>query len=99
ARSEAWFIHQLALRLRAKAASSHDVRDQPLRALDWWYPEHEGEPDMEAVLAEINGWWTEDGGETSGAGAAAREPNGARNRPPHRGAQLSGFHELRDDGS
>ena len=33
--------------------------DEPLRALDWWYPEDElGEPKMEAVLAEINGWKT-----------------------------------------
>jgi formate dehydrogenase major subunit len=56
-RSEAWFIHQLALRLRAKAFASTDPRDEPLRALDWWYREDEhGEPDMDAVLAEINGW-------------------------------------------
>ena len=33
--------------------------DEPLRALDWWYPENEeGEPEAEAILAEINGWKT-----------------------------------------
>ena len=59
ARSEAWFMHQLALRLIAKAKQSNDPLDEPLRALDWWYPEDEtGEPKMEAVLAEINGWQT-----------------------------------------
>ena len=59
-RSEAWFIHQLALRLIAKAKASDDPMDEPLRALNWWYPEDElGEPKMEAVLAEINGWKTE----------------------------------------
>ncbi len=72
-RSEAWFIHQLALRLTARAereagaSSQHDVqgelgdepRDAALLALDWWYPETaHGEPVPEAVLAEINGWHT-----------------------------------------
>jgi formate dehydrogenase major subunit len=57
ARSEAWFVHQLALRLKARAEASSDPIDEPLRALDWWYPEDEhGEPITEAVLAEINGW-------------------------------------------
>ncbi len=59
AKSEAWFIHQLAKRLIAKAQASDDPMDEPLRALDWWYPENEeGEPEAEAILAEINGWKT-----------------------------------------
>ena len=58
-RSDAWFIHQFALRLMAKAKQSNDPIDEPLRALDWWYPEDElGDTKMEAVLAEINGWHT-----------------------------------------
>src|SRR5438094_6332352 len=58
-RSDAWFMHQLALRVIAKAQASNDPLDEPLRALDWWYPEdHLGDPQMEAVLAEINGWYT-----------------------------------------
>ena len=53
-------MHQLALRLIAKAKASNDPLDEPLRALDWWYPEDElGDPQMEAVLAEINGWYTD----------------------------------------
>jgi formate dehydrogenase major subunit len=57
ARSEAWFVHQLALRLKARAEASSDPLDEPLRALDWWYPQdQQGEPLAEAVLAEINGW-------------------------------------------
>jgi len=64
ARSEGWFMHQLALRVIAKAKQSSDPLDEPLRALDWWYPEDEhGEPHMESVLAEINGWYTLDGKE------------------------------------
>src|SRR5438876_3494947 len=45
ARSDAWFTHQLAKRLRAKAFESGDPNDAPLRALDWWYPEKDGEPE------------------------------------------------------
>jgi formate dehydrogenase major subunit len=57
ARSEAWFVHQLALRLKARAEASSDPIDEPLRALDWWYPEDDhGEPLSSAVLEEINGW-------------------------------------------
>src|SRR5205085_1412461 len=59
-RSDEWFMHQLAVRLIAKAKESTDPIDQPLRALDWWYPEDEtGMPHTEAVLAEINGWHTD----------------------------------------
>jgi len=37
-----------------EAKASNDPLDEPLRALDWWYPEDElGEPQMETVLAEI----------------------------------------------
>src|SRR5881409_4395935 len=94
-RSDAWFIHQLALRLIAKAKASDDPIDEPLRALDWWYPEDElGEPKMEAVLAEINGWKT------------AIQPNESgvlfeqdRQGQPHHGPQVNGFAELKADGS
>jgi formate dehydrogenase major subunit len=76
ARSEAWFIHQLALRLRAKAAASSDPHDEPLRALDWWYAEDvHGEPDMEAVLAEINGWKVLSEGTTAPPSAALTAPS------------------------
>ncbi len=95
ARSEAWFIHQLALRLKEKAEASDDPRDAPLRALDWWYPEDEhGEPVMAAVLAEINGWRVEQGDSHQGRVHAID-----RNGRPHHGAQLAGFPELRADGS
>src|SRR4029450_289391 len=59
ARSDAGWIHKWALRLRVKAQQSNDPINEPLRALDWWYPEDElGDTKMEAVLAEINGWQT-----------------------------------------
>ena len=84
-RSELWFVHQLARRLRERAEAeseeSNGMRDAPLRALDWSYPEDEnGEPHPEAVLREINGRVLD----ARGAGASR---------------QVDGFHELRDDGS
>ncbi len=94
-RSEGWFVHQLALRLIARAHASDDEMDEPLRALDWWYPADEtGEPKMEAVLAEINGWRT-----TAAFGEQGvlfpLDAQGA----PHHGAQVDSYEELQDDGS
>ena len=96
ARSEGWFMHQLALRLIAKAKQSGDPLDEPLRALDWWYPEDEyGEPQMESVLAEINGWYTnpQPGADGVMFGGVDREGN------PHHGPQVDGFAKLKADGS
>jgi formate dehydrogenase major subunit len=101
ARSEGWFMHQLAVRLIAKAKQSSDPLDEPLRALDWWYPEDEhGEPHMESVLAEINGWYTNP---VAGVG----DPGGNdglvfgldREGKPHHGPQVDGFAKLKADGS
>jgi formate dehydrogenase major subunit len=110
-RSDAWFVHQLALRLIAKAKASDDPIDEALRALDWWYPEDElGDPKMEAVLAEINGWHTDPvagGGLSAVASAKAGDPGGNkgvvfgldREGKPHHGPQVNGFTELKADGS
>jgi formate dehydrogenase major subunit len=108
-RSEAWFVHQLALRLKAKAEASDDPRDEPMRALDWWYPESgEGEPVMESVLAEINGWRTLQEGEHGGARGAEEDSADCheglvhatdRRGRRHHGPQLESFDQLADDGS
>jgi len=57
ARSEAWFVHQLGRRLKAKAEADPHPRHAPLRALTWDYPldSPHGEPRIDAVLREING--------------------------------------------
>ena len=95
ARSEAWFMHQLALRVIAKAKQSNDPLDEPLRALDWWYPEDEmGDPNVEAVLAEINGWYTE-----PRPGADGVVFGQDRQGNPHHGPQVSGYALLKSDGS
>jgi formate dehydrogenase major subunit len=107
-RSDAWFMHQLALRLIAKAKASHDPLDEALRALDWWYPEDElGDPKMEAVLAEINGWKTLEKKENAQRPTSnAQRPTedgiifgNDRDRNPHHGPQVNGFAELKADGS
>ena len=57
ATSELEFFHKLGNRLREKVADSTDPRDLPLQAITWDYPTDEhGDPDAEAVLAEINGY-------------------------------------------
>ncbi|HTG52050.1 MAG TPA: molybdopterin dinucleotide binding domain-containing protein, partial [Candidatus Tectomicrobia bacterium] len=101
ARSDAWFMHQLALRLIAKAKASNDPLDGPLRALDWWYPEDElGDPQMEAVLAEINGWYTDPAVKISDSGEKHGVVFGLdRDGNPHHGSQVNGFAELKADGS
>jgi formate dehydrogenase major subunit len=58
ARSELWFMHHLAKRVRAHYAGSARTRDWPILNVAWDYPEHgdTAEPDVEAVLKEINGY-------------------------------------------
>ncbi len=54
--SELQFFVELGHRIRARLAGSTDERDRPLLDLTWDYPTDEhGDPDAEAVLAEING--------------------------------------------
>ncbi len=102
ARSDAWFIHQLALRLIAKAKESNDPIDDALLALDWWYPADElGDPKMDAVLAEINGWYTKPtaAGIDRGASEGVLFSGIDREGKPHHGPQVNGFAELKADGS
>ena len=54
--SELDFFYELGKRIRERLADSTDPRDRPLLDLTWDYPtDAHGEPDPEAVLAEING--------------------------------------------
>jgi len=99
-RSDEWFMHQLAVRLKAKAKESTDPMDEPLRALDWWYPEEHGAPFTEAVLAEINGWHTL----SRGAAAPPASQDGVifgldHEGQPHHGPQVADYNELKADGS
>ena len=57
-RSDMWFIHTLGQHIRAKLAGSSDPMDRPVLDLTWDYPtiDEHGEPNAEAILAEINGW-------------------------------------------
>ena len=57
ARSETWFMHHLARRLKAKAAADLSPRNAPLNALQWPYRTfgRHDEPDVTEILKEING--------------------------------------------
>ena len=72
-RSDAWILYNLGKRLKQLYAGSTEPRDQPLLQLTWDYEfdEHprlpdgrrsriEGEPDLEKVLMEINGFRLDD---------------------------------------
>jgi formate dehydrogenase major subunit len=63
ARSELWFMHHLARRVRDHYAGSTRPQDWPIVNLRWDYPEHgaEREPDVEAVMREVNGYTVADG--------------------------------------
>jgi len=58
ARSDAWFANQLALRLKALYAGSRAPTDRAFLALTWDYGKEE--PDLEKVLAEVNGYTVAD---------------------------------------
>jgi formate dehydrogenase major subunit len=68
-RSDAWFVYNLGKRLKALYAGSTNPNDQPLLNLTWDYDYDEqprlpdgtpsrivGEPDLDKVLGEINGY-------------------------------------------
>ncbi len=57
ARSETWFMHHLARRLKAKGAADPSARNAPLNALHWPYGTHglRDEPNVIEILKEING--------------------------------------------
>ncbi len=63
ARSELWFMHHLARRIKAHYAGSTRTQDWPIVNLKWDYPEHgeAREPDVEAVMREVNGYTIADG--------------------------------------
>jgi formate dehydrogenase major subunit len=75
ARSELWFMHHLAKRVLAHYAGSTRERDRPLVNLHWDYPEHgdQREPDVEAVLKEINGYDVATGKPLSGFTALKKD--------------------------
>ena len=67
-RSESWFMFHLGRKLRSLYRDSTDPKDAPLLELTWDYPtvgEHE-EPDIDAILKEINGFTVADGSPIAG---------------------------------
>jgi formate dehydrogenase major subunit len=82
-RSDLWFTHQLALRLKKRYAASPQPRDEGFKRMTWDFDPDQpggegiaGEPDGHKILREINGYYS--------------------GQP---GRHLPGFGELKDDGS
>jgi formate dehydrogenase major subunit len=109
-RSDAWFVYNLGKRLKQLYAGSTDPKDQPLHALTWDYDFDEpprlpdgstsrivGEPDVEKILREINGYRQVRGEWSASPGVAT--PGLTTHHSPLTTHQLSGFSELQDDGS
>ena len=63
ARSDAWFVFHLGRRLKELYKDSKEPRDGLIRAMTWDYPTEgdRGEPDIESILREINGYTVADG--------------------------------------
>ncbi|HSH46370.1 MAG TPA: formate dehydrogenase, partial [Longimicrobiales bacterium] len=62
-RTDTWFYHQVAKRLKAMYADSMLPRDQGIRNMTWDFDPDEpvsppGEPSAEKMLREINGYYT-----------------------------------------
>jgi len=55
-RSDLWYTHQLAKRLKRLYQGSTNPNDAPFLALDWSFEEVDGEASAESVLKEINGY-------------------------------------------
>jgi formate dehydrogenase major subunit len=62
-RSEAWFVYHLGRRLRALYADDTGPRGRQIQAITWDYPmvHATDEPDLNAVVKEINGYTLADG--------------------------------------
>jgi formate dehydrogenase major subunit len=93
ARSDAWFVYHLGRRLKQMALRDRRPEHDGLRALTWDYPllPPYDEPDIDAVLREINGWVCRERPAEHGAGSTLGPAAGGR--------LLDGFHALADDGT
>jgi formate dehydrogenase major subunit len=67
-RSDLWFVYHLGRRLKTKAERDRRSRSAGLRALTWDYGMHgpHQDPDIRAILKEINGYTVADGKHVSG---------------------------------
>ena len=102
-RSDAWFVYHLGRRLKERASRSRRRRDRALRALTWDYPVAgaHGEPAIEAVAREMNGFTVADRRQVAGFGELQADgstacgcwiysgmfPSQERNRPRERRAE------------
>ncbi|AVX30692.1 formate dehydrogenase major subunit [Carboxydocella thermautotrophica] len=65
AQNDAWIVHNLCLKLKGLYATSLQAKDEPIRQLYWPYGAA-GEPDLNQVRLEMNGYTVADGMPVSG---------------------------------
>jgi formate dehydrogenase major subunit len=71
ATTEPWFIYHLGRRLRELYAGEDTPQARQIQALDWDYPlDEDGEPVVEEILKEINGYTVADRKQLPGFAAA-----------------------------
>ena len=67
ARSDLWIVYDLIQRIQGLYASSNDPKDKPIKELAWSYGV--GEPDIDLVAKEINGYYVGTGAQLPGFSA------------------------------
>ncbi len=75
ARSDGWIVNQLARRLKAAYRGSGAAKDRPFLDLTWDYGE--GEPDVDKVAREVNGYTVADGKQVKNFTALAADGSSA----------------------
>jgi formate dehydrogenase major subunit len=86
-RSDLWFTHQLAKRLKKMYADSNEPRDIGFKNMTWDFDPEEGDPLRAAsAAAETEGGTTggasTDGAASSGSGTKGDAPAAMKNQPP-----------------
>ena len=90
-RSDAWFVYNLGLRLKQLYADSTEARDQAIRELTWDYEPHEPQRLADGSHSQIKG--------EPDVARILMEINGYRLNTDGPPQLLSGFSELKDDGT
>ena len=76
ARSETWFMYHLGRRMQELYKDSTEKRDKPIQDLHWELPikePHIQEPNLDAVVKEINGYTVADGKPVAGFAALQQD--------------------------
>lgn len=71
-KNDGYIIHNLMLKIKGLYSTSTDAKDQPIKNMYWPYGS-EGEPNLDTVQREINGYFAASAGQVSGFGQLAAD--------------------------